>query len=76
MQTLNSKEAAAVIGVTPATLRFWRCVGKSPPYTKLGKSKQAGVRYNLEDIEAWKADRKFDSTSAATVNYPDHPFKV
>lgn len=76
IQTLNSKEAAAIIGVTPATLRYWRCKAKGPPYTKLHNSKQAGVRYDLGDIEAWKAERKFDSTSAATVNYPDHPFKV
>lgn len=70
MKILTAKQAAALIGVTDATLRFWRIQGKSPPYTKLSASKQAGVRYDLADVEAWKEERKFISTSAATVNHP------
>ena len=69
-KVLTHKEAAALIGVTEATLRFWRCKGRGPQFTKLSDAKQAGVRYDLADIEAWKAERKFASTSAATVNYP------
>jgi predicted DNA-binding transcriptional regulator AlpA len=76
VKTLNNHEAAALIGVTPATLRFWRCKGRGPRYIKLGKSKRAGVVYDPVDIEAWQAERKFQSTSAATVQYPDHPFKT
>lgn len=68
--TLSNNEAAALIGITPNTLRFWRCKGRGPQYTKLNDSKQAGVRYDLADIEAWKAERKFASTSAATVGHP------
>lgn len=67
---ISSNDAAALIGVTPATLRFWRCKGKGPRFIKLGQSKQAGVCYDPADIEAWKAARKFASTSAATVNHP------
>lgn len=67
---ISSHDAAALIGVTPATLRFWRCKGKGPRFIKLGQSKQAGVCYDPADIEAWKAARKFASTSAATVQYP------
>jgi predicted DNA-binding transcriptional regulator AlpA len=70
VKVLNHYEAAALIGVTPATLRFWRCKGKGPRFIKLGQSKQAGVCYDPADIEAWKAERKFESTSAATVQYP------
>lgn len=70
--TLTNDEAAALIGITPNTLRFWRCKKKGPRYFKLSGSKQAGVRYDLADIEAWKAERKFNSTSAATVNHPDN----
>jgi len=70
VKVLNHYEAAALIGVTPATLRFWRCKGKGPRFIKLGQSKQAGVCYDPADIEAWKAERKFASTSAATVQYP------
>jgi len=69
-KVLNHYEAATLIGVTPATLRFWRCKGKGPRFIKLGQSKQAGVCYDPADIEAWKTARKFASTSAATVQYP------
>ena len=72
VKTLTSNEAAALIGITPNTLRFWRCKGRGPRFTKLNDSKQSGVRYDLADIETWKAERKFDSTSAATVNHPDN----
>ena len=71
IKVLNHKQAAALIGVADATLRFWRVQSKGPPYTKLSGSKQAGVRYDLVDIEDWKADRKFTSTTAATVSHPD-----
>ncbi|SKC02548.1 helix-turn-helix transcriptional regulator [Sphingopyxis flava] len=70
MKVLTHKEAASLIGVTEATLRFWRCKGKGPRFTKLSDAKQAGVRYDLADIEAWKTARKFASTSAATVHHP------
>ena len=69
-KVLNHFVAAERIGITPATLRFWRCKGKGPRFIKLGQSKQAGVCYDPADIEAWKAERKFASTSAATVQYP------
>ncbi len=70
VKVLNHYEAAEQIGVSPATLRVWRCKGKGPRFIKLGQSKQAGVCYDPADIDAWKAERKFDSTSAATVQYP------
>jgi hypothetical protein len=67
---LNNDAAASALGITPATLRFWRCRGKGPRYIKLGQTKQAGGVYDPADIEAWKAARKFASTSAVTVSYP------
>jgi predicted DNA-binding transcriptional regulator AlpA len=70
VKVINHNDAAAMIGVTPATLRFWRCKGKGPRFIKLGESKQSGVCYDPADIEAWKAARKFASTSAATVSHP------
>lgn len=70
VKVLNHYEAAALIGVTPSTLRFWRCKGKGPRFIKLGQSKQAGVCDDPADIDAWKEARKFASTSAATVQYP------
>lgn len=57
-------EAAARLGVTPATLRFWRCKGKGPCYIKYGPSRASGVAYDPADIDAWLAERKYDSTTA------------
>lgn len=63
-QMLNNEAAAARIGVSPNTLKLWRHQGKGPPFIKFGTSKQSGVGYDTADIDAWKAARKFGSTSA------------
>ena len=70
MKILNNNEAAALIGVTPATLRFWRCKGRGPRFVKLGEAKQAGVAYVEAEVLAWRDARTFASTSAATVHHP------
>ncbi len=63
-QMLNNVEAAARIGVSPNTLKLWRHQGKGPPFTKNDpESPQSGVSYDPTDIDAWKAVRKFASTS-------------
>lgn len=67
---LNSEAAAAALGISPITLKIWRCQGKGPRFIKLGESKQAGVVYEQADVDGWKAARRFASTSDATVNYP------
>lgn len=63
-KTFNTIAAAAEIGVSPYTLRLWRLQGKGPRFIKYGTSKQSHVRYDLADIEAWKAEHKFSSSSA------------
>lgn len=70
VKVLNNNEAAALIGVRPATLRFWRCKGRGPRFVKLGDAKQAGVAYVEAEVLAWRDARTFASTSAATVNHP------
>ena len=60
---LSAREAAELLNITEATLRFWRCKGKGPRYIKFGASKQSGVAYYADDIDAWLAERKFDSTT-------------
>lgn len=62
-QLCGHVEAAARLGITPATLRFWRCKGKGPKYIKFGPSKASGVAYYVEDIDAWLAERKYSSTT-------------
>lgn len=67
---LNNEATALALGISPITLRIWRCEGKGPRYIKLGDSKQASVAYDPADVEAWLEARKFASTSDATVNHP------
>ena len=64
---LNTAQAAAAIGITPESLKFWRFKGKGPKFIKYGPEKNARCAYDPADIEAWLAERKFDSTSAVTV---------
>lgn len=70
VKVLNNNEAAALIGVTPGTLKFWRCKGRGPRFVKLGEAKQAGVAYVEDEVLAWRNARTFASTSAATVSHP------
>jgi predicted DNA-binding transcriptional regulator AlpA len=60
---LSNEEAAALLGIRGSTLKYWRHVGKGPPFVKLGETKQAGVAYIKDDVLAWRETRKFASTS-------------
>jgi len=60
---LSNDEAAALIGIAPSTLKLYRHLGRGPRFIKLGEAKNAGVVYERADIEAWKEERKFASTS-------------
>jgi hypothetical protein len=46
---VNDVHAAALIGLTPQTLRYLRFRQPGPPYHKLGRS----VRYLVADLLAW-----------------------
>lgn len=61
---LSSAEAAALIGITPGTLKWWRHLGKGPRFVKLGEAKQAGVAYVEADVLEWRDQRTFAGTSA------------
>jgi hypothetical protein len=43
--------AAARLGISPTTLRSWRCRGIGPQYIKLGRGKKAAVRYHPHDLD-------------------------
>jgi len=47
--TATEKQVSELFGWAVSTLRNWRCLGKGPPYLKVGRS----VRYRLEDVEAY-----------------------
>lgn len=63
-KTISNAQAAALLGITPNTLKFWRHKGRGPAFIKLGDSPQAGVAYDETDVIAWRDARKFSSTSA------------
>ena len=48
---LNDTDAAKQLGISPATLRSWRCRGIGPNFVKMGAGKRSPVRYASEDIE-------------------------
>ena len=52
---ISSKEAAALLGISPATLAVWRCVKRYPlPYIKVGRL----VKYRREDLDRFLDSRR------------------
>jgi len=52
IQLLATHEVAALLGLSEATLRFWRHRRQGPPYVKCGEA----VRYRLSDLELWLSE--------------------
>ena len=51
---VGAREAAAVLGVTVATLARWRSQGISPAYMKQ-PGRSGRVSYSMSDLHEWKA---------------------
>lgn len=60
-QKLNTREAAAYLGVRPNTLEVWRCKHKGPRYAKLGTR----VLYDKADLDAFFAARSVETLESA-----------
>lgn len=56
---ISTDDLAALLQVSPITLRIWRLKGRGPRYLKLGRS----VKYRRGDIEVWLQSRCVASTS-------------
>ena len=56
---VDTDGAAKLAGIARKTLENMRTRGDGPPFLKLGRL----VRYDPRDIENWKAQRRFQSTS-------------
>jgi predicted DNA-binding transcriptional regulator AlpA len=56
---VRTHEAASFLGLSGRTLEKHRCTGTGPIFRKLG----GRVVYAIEDLEAWAAQRKRNSTS-------------
>ncbi len=50
---LNTKAAAALLGVSPKCLETWRARGEGPPFAQLGRA----VRYQAAALRAWAASK-------------------
>lgn len=59
---LTPDQAADFLGFKPGWLARLRCTGGGPMYIRLGRK----VRYRLDDLNAWTAERRTASTSAET----------
>ena len=55
-ELLSPKQLARRLSVPVSTLEFWRQAGKGPAYHKPGRV----VRYAVEDVESWLAQRKIE----------------
>ena len=56
---LDTRRAAARVGLAPQTLNKLRCIGGGPPYYKHARK----VVYRAQDLDAWLQGRLRTSTS-------------
>ena len=63
---IDTKAAAPLIGITPATLENWRVRGEGPPFHKT-PGRTGKVLYDPADIAAWRDQRRFASTAEAAA---------
>ena len=58
---LDPREASNFLRVTKQTLARWRCYGLGPSFVRIG----GRIFYDMDDLDAFIAARKFNSTSEA-----------
>lgn len=56
--TLNEKQLAEVLGISPKTAQAWRHNGRGPAWYRLGKRL---VRYRAEDVTAFLDGGRIES---------------
>lgn len=59
---VDTKNAAAFVGLSEKTLAMMRCSGKGPKYLKRGR-----IFYFVQDLESWIKAGEAMSTSQARV---------
>ena len=59
MQTLlTERQVAALLQISPKTLRNWRTLAKGPSWRKYGRL----VRYDRQDVQLWMAHTPLHKT--------------
>jgi predicted DNA-binding transcriptional regulator AlpA len=61
-QLLKTEQAAAILNVPPATLRWWRHQGTGPKAFRLGARK---VMYKRSDVVAWR-EQQYNAAQVTT----------
>jgi helix-turn-helix protein len=54
---LDTATAATVLGVSPATLRFWRIKGRGPRFIALSRG---AIRYRLSGLNEYVSDHEVE----------------
>lgn len=62
IMTVDTKGAAARLGISPRTLEGQRVYGGGPPFVRLGRT----IRYRVADLDAFMAARTINITAQAT----------
>jgi hypothetical protein len=60
---LDTKSAAAYLGLSTKTLAMYRCNGEGPKYVKRGR-----IYYFRQDLDEWVDAGRVQSTAQAKVN--------
>lgn len=63
----DEKTASELTGLSRHWFARMRWAGGGPPYTKIGTSKGAGVRYKVADLTEWFENNKVRNTSQIPV---------
>jgi hypothetical protein len=61
-EMVSTDEAAAILGLSPKTLRGWRWLGRGPKYFKYGRVRSSAVRYHRDELARFKASNEFSGT--------------
>ena len=62
-QAVNEYEAAEILGVSASLLRKLRYNGGGPKFCRFGNSKKAAIRYFLDDLDEFRKQNTFRTTS-------------
>lgn len=60
---VDTEAAARYLALTPHSLECYRSLGGGPPFYKFGKF----VRYAIQDLEEWAADRRHFQTAGGNA---------
>ena len=58
IQLLNVQEVAAMLRVKPSTVYSWVAQGRIPHVVLARGRRKACIRFRLESVEAWLAERE------------------